>query len=53
MEDVRRERARRPPGPSRPAATPTYQLLFALPASADNKVQGDSVTLTSAYTLAQ
>lgn len=31
----------------------TYQLLFALPASADNKVQGDSVTLTSAFTLAQ
>lgn len=30
-----------------------YQLLFALPASADNKVQGDSVTLTSAFTLAQ
>ncbi|MET0188866.1 MAG: hypothetical protein ABW212_07720, partial [Pseudonocardia sediminis] len=33
--------------------TVAYQLRFALPTAADNKVQGDSVTVGSSFTLDQ
>ncbi|WFG45891.1 TasA family protein [Pseudonocardia alni] len=42
-----------PSGPLGAGATGTYTLTFALPSSADNKVQGDRITVGSTFTLNQ
>lgn len=42
-----------PSGPLGAGATGTYTLTFALPSSADNKVQGDQITVGSTFTLNQ